>query len=88
MSKIVELKKLISEDPIDYTSKLNVYFIFDGEKEPEILTTRYVADKQLLKSWFEKAKSDKKIRIVVVWPGQYRSEAFLCDPKIALKDFK
>ena len=30
MSKIVELKKLTTEDPIDYTSKLNVYFIFDG----------------------------------------------------------
>jgi len=25
---------------------------------------------------------------VVVWPGQYRSEAFLCDPTVALEKIR
>lgn len=28
------------------------------------------------------------IKIVVVWPGQYRSEAFLCDPSVALEKIR
>lgn len=35
--------------------------------------------------FFERAKENPDIKIVVVWPGQYRSEAFLCDPTVALE---
>ena len=35
--------------------------------------------------FFERAKENPDIKIAVVWPGQYRSEAFLCDPTVALE---
>ena len=38
--------------------------------------------------FFERAKENPDIKIVVVWPGQYRSEAFLCDPTIALEKIR
>ena len=38
--------------------------------------------------FFERAKKNPDIKIVVVWPGQYRSEAFLCDPTIALEKIR
>ena len=34
------------------------------------------------------AKENPDIKVVVVWPGQYRSEAFLCDPTIALEKIR
>ena len=37
--------------------------------------------------FFERAKENPDI-IVVVWPGQYRSEAFLCDPTVALEKIR
>ncbi len=85
MDTITTITKLTEAEPINYESKLNVYFVFEPGKEPIIITTRYVADKKELIRWFERAKEDDKIKIVVVWPGQYRSEAFLCDPEIALE---
>jgi len=38
--------------------------------------------------FFERAKENPDIKIVVVWPGQYRSEAFLCDPTVALEKIR
>lgn len=38
--------------------------------------------------FFERAKENPDIKIVVVWPGQYRSEAFLCDPTVALEEIR
>ena len=38
--------------------------------------------------FFERAKENPDIKIVVVWPGQYRSEAFLCDPSVALEKIR
>ena len=38
--------------------------------------------------FFEQAKENPDIKIVVVWPGQYRSEAFLCDPTVALEKIR
>ena len=38
--------------------------------------------------FFERAKENPGIKIVVVWPGQYRSEAFLCDPTVALEKIR
>lgn len=87
MAKIDDLTVLTENEPIPYESKLLVYFIFNHSDEPIVLTTRFVAEKQVLIDWFTKAKEDKEIKIVVVWPGQYRSEAFVCNPEIALKAF-
>lgn len=87
MAKIEELTVLTKEHPIPYTDKMIVYFVFDNTEEPIILTTRYVAEKKELADWFAKAVKDKNIRIVAVWPGMYRSEAFLCNPQLALKEF-
>lgn len=87
MSTIDELTVLTDEHPIPYESKLIVYFVFNNAETPIILTTRYVAEKNELIEWFKKAKKDKKIRIVAVWPGQYRSEAYICNPELALKSF-
>ena len=87
MATIDKLTVLTDEHPIPYQSKMIVYFVFNDTESPVILTTRYVAEKDELIEWFVKAKKDKKIRIVAVWPGQYRSEAFVCNPKIALKEF-
>ena len=88
MDTIATIHKLTTAEPICYESKLNVYFIFEPEKEPIIITTRYVADKKDLIRWFEQAKENPDIKIVVVWPGQYRSEAFLCDPTVALEKIR
>ena len=38
--------------------------------------------------FIERAKENPDIKVVVVWPGQYRSEAFLCDPSIALEKIR
>lgn len=38
--------------------------------------------------FFERAKENPDIKIVVVWPGRYRSEAFLCDPTVALEKIR
>ena len=38
--------------------------------------------------FFERAKENPDIKVVVVWPGQYRSEAFLCDPSVALEKIR
>ena len=38
--------------------------------------------------FFERVKENPDIKIVVVWPGQYRSEAFLCDPTVALEKIR
>ena len=38
--------------------------------------------------FFERAKENPDIKIVVVWPGQCRSEAFLCDPTVALEKIR
>lgn len=38
--------------------------------------------------FFERAKENPDIIIVVVWPGQYRSEAFPCDPTVALEKIR
>lgn len=38
--------------------------------------------------FFERAKENPDIKIAVVWPGQYRSEAFLCDPTVALEKIR
>ena len=38
--------------------------------------------------FFERAKENPDIKIVVVWLGQYRSEAFLCDPTVALEKIR
>ena len=84
MATIDELTVLTNKHPINYESRQIVYFVFNNTEEPLILTTRYVAEKKELIEWFGKAKKDKKIRIVAVWPGQYRSEAFVCNPEIAL----
>ena len=88
MATIDELAVLSDEDPIRYESRLIVYFIFADNVAPIILTTRHVAEKKELIEWFRKAKEDERIRIIVVWPGQYSSSAFVCDPKIALKAFE
>ena len=45
MATIDELTVLTNEDPINYESKLIVYFVFNDTEEPVILTTRYVAEK-------------------------------------------
>ena len=37
---------------------------------------------------FDRAKENPDIKIVVVWPGQYRSEAFLCDSTVALEKIR
>ncbi|MBR4733160.1 MAG: hypothetical protein IK081_10375 [Lachnospiraceae bacterium] len=87
MATIDELTVLTDEHPIPYESKMIVYFVFNNTETPIILTTRYVAGKNELIEWLIKANKDPEIRIVAVWPGQYRSEAFVCDPKIALKAF-
>ena len=72
MSKISDLTKLTQNCPISYASKMLVYFVFDHGKEPEILTTRYVAEKQMIAEWVKKATEDPEIKIVIVWPGNYR----------------
>ena len=38
--------------------------------------------------FFERAKENPDIKIVVVWPGQYRSEALLCDPTVVLEKIR
>lgn len=85
MARIDELTMLTDEHPIPYKSKKIVYFVFNHSETPIVLTTRYVAEKHELEDWFSKAIQDKQIRIVAVWPGIHRSEAFLCNPEIALE---
>ena len=46
-----------------------------------------MAERKEIIDWMKKAKKDKNVRIVIVWPGEWRSEAFLCDPVIALAQF-
>ena len=87
MARIEDLTRLTSDHPIYYPDKKNVYFVFNDSNEPIILTTRYVDEKRELIRWFEMAKHSKRVRIVVTWPGQWRGEAFLCDPALALKGF-
>lgn len=88
MATIDELAVLSEEDPISYESKLIVYFIVANNEAPIILSTKYVAEKKELIEWFRKAKEDEMIKIIAVWPGQYSSAAFVCDPEIALKAFE
>ena len=88
MASIDELRVLTDNEPIWYGDKMLVYFIFEGDREPVILTCRYVAERDLIIDWLKKSKKNKNIRIVIVWPGQWRSEAFLCDPVIALEQFR
>lgn len=87
MASIDKLSILTSDKPIVYGDKLLVYFVFDGEKEPDILTCRYAAEREEIIRWLKLAKVDRRIRIVIVWPGEWRSEAFRCNPNTALNWF-
>lgn len=87
MAMINELNVLTKKMSVYYGDALLVYFIFEGDKEPVILACRYVAEKRAIIQWLKRAEMDSSIRIVIVWPGEWRSEAYLCDPAVALRKF-
>ena len=84
--------QIAAENRIDITTQnpplATAYRFESGHRHQQHPQTHWDLRRRASALFFERAKENPDIKIVVVWPGQYRSEAFLCDPTVALEKIR